>query len=63
MVFVPRFDPEKVKAVETWATSLGVKEFQCFLGLASYSRRLVFGFSIIVEPLYKLCRKNAPFKR
>lgn len=54
-------DPERVKAVETWATPLDVKELQSFLGLASYYRRFISGFSIIAEPLYKLCRKNTPF--
>ena len=54
-------DPEKVKAVETWATPLDVKELQSFLGLASYYRQFISGFSIIAEPLYKLCRKNTPF--
>lgn len=38
-----------------------MKELQSFLGLAGYYRKFIFGFSIIAEPLYKLCRKNVPF--
>lgn len=56
-----RTNPEKVKAVETWPTPLDVKELHSFLGLASYYRRFIAGFSIIAEPLYKLCRKDTPF--
>ena len=54
-------DPEKVKAVETWPVPLNVKELQSFLGLASYYRKFILGFSIIAEPLYQLCRKTVSF--
>ena len=54
-------DPEKVKAVETWPMPQDVTELQSFLGLASYYRRFISGFSVIAEPLYKLCRKGIPF--
>ena len=54
-------DPEKVKAVKTWPEPVNVKELQSFLGLAGYYRKFILGFSIIAEPLYKLCRKNVPF--
>ena len=47
-------DPEKVKAVKTWPVPLNVKELQSFLGLASYYRKFILGFSIIAEPLYQL---------
>ena len=54
-------DPAKVEAVKTWPAPLDVKELQSFLGLASYYRKFISRFSIIVEPLYKLCRKSTPF--
>ncbi|KAL9952487.1 hypothetical protein ACROYT_G039751 [Oculina patagonica] len=54
-------DPEKVKAVKTWPVPVNVKELQSFLGLASYYRKFILGFSIIAEPLYQLCRKNVAF--
>lgn len=54
-------DPEKVKAVETWPVPQNVKELQSFLGLASYYRKFILGFSFIAEPLYQLCRKTASF--
>ena len=54
-------DPEKVKAVKTWPVPMNVKELQSFLGLASYYRKFILGFSSIAEPLYTLCRKNIPF--
>ena len=54
-------DPEKVKAVETWPMPQDVTELQSFLGLASYYKRFISGFSVIAEPLYKLCRKGIPF--
>lgn len=44
-------DPEQVKAVKTWPVPLNVKELQSFLGLASYYRKFILGFSIITEPL------------
>ena len=54
-------DPGKVEAVKTWPLALNVKELQSFLGLASYYRKFILGFSVIAEPLYQLCRKNVPF--
>lgn len=40
---------------------MNVKELQSFLGLAGYYRKLILGFSIIAEPVYKMCRKIVPF--
>ena len=54
-------DPGKVEAVKTWPVPLNVKELQTFLGLASYYRKFILGFSVIAEPLYQLCRKNVLF--
>ena len=38
-----------------------MKELQSFLGLAGYYRKFIIGFSIIAEPVYKMCRKIVPF--
>ena len=51
-------DPDKVETVRTWSTLVDIKELQSFLGLASYYRRFISGFSIIVEPLYKVSGKG-----
>ena len=55
-------DPDKVETVRTWSTLVDIKELQSFLGLASYYRRFISGFSIIAEPLYKLSRKGVAFQ-
>ena len=56
-------DPDKVETVRTWPTPVDIEELrQSFLGLASYYRRFIPGFSIIAEPLYKLSRKGVSFQ-
>ena len=40
-------DPSKVEAVVDWARPTNVSEVRTFLGLASYYRRFVEGFSIL----------------
>ena len=55
-------DPGKVETVRTWPTPVDIKELQSFLGLASYCKRFISGFSIIAEPLYKLARKGVSFQ-
>ena len=54
-------DPSKVKAVVDWARPMNVSEVRSFLGLASYNRRFVEGFSCIETPLTQLTCKNAKF--
>ena len=54
-------DPSKVEAVVDWARPTNVSEVRSFLGLASYYRRFVEGFSRIAAPLTQLTRKNAKF--
>ena len=54
-------DPEKVRAVKEWPTPTTVKEVQSFLGLASYYRRFIAGFSNIARPLHRLTEKGQPF--
>jgi hypothetical protein len=54
-------DPEKVKVVVEWTRPTSVFEIQSFLGLASYYRRFIEGFSKLSGPLTALTRKNAHF--
>ena len=44
-------DPSKVEAMVDWTRPTNVSEIRNFLGLASYYRRFVEGFSRIIAPL------------
>jgi len=48
----------KIKAIKTWPTPKSVKDIKSFIGLASYYRRFVQGFSKIAKPLHKLGEKG-----
>ena len=48
-------DPEKIKCIADWPVPTCPKELKQFLGLASYYRRFVKGFSQLASPLYALC--------
>lgn len=54
-------DPIKTKAVMKWERPSNVTEVRSFLGLASYYRRFVEGFSKIALPLTSLTRKDSKF--
>ena len=53
--------PEKSEAVRCWHKPNNLIELQFFLGLASYYRRFICGFSVVASPLYNLMRKNVRF--
>ena len=55
-------DPNKIEAVVNWGRPTNVSEVRSFLGLASYYRRFVEGFSRIAAPLTQLTRKNVKFE-
>jgi len=54
-------DPTKVEAVVKWENPKSATEIRSFVGLASYYRRFIEGFSKIVTPLTQLTRKDQPF--
>jgi len=55
-------DPTKVEAVLQWEPPKSVTEIRSFLGLASYCRRFIEGFSRIVMPLTQLTKKGQKFE-
>ena len=57
-----RTDPAKIEAVEKWPTPRSTKDVRSFLGLASYYRKFVKGFSSIARPLHHLTGKGVPFE-
>nr|GEW19366.1 hypothetical protein [Tanacetum cinerariifolium] len=54
-------DPAKVEAITKWPRLKIVTEIRSFLGLVSYYRRFVEGFSRLALPLTKLMRKGEKF--
>ena len=54
-------DPEKVKAVREFPQPHNVKSLRSFLGLASYYRRFIQGFSVVANPLFGLTKKDTDF--
>ena len=54
-------DPTKIESVVNWPTPERLRDVRSFLGLCSYYRKMVRGFSEIAAPLHALTQKNAPF--
>lgn len=54
-------DPDKISAIKNLGTPTKPKEVKSFLGLASYYRRFVQGFTNIARPLQRICNKRAKF--
>ena len=57
-----RPDPQKTSAVLAFPTPRSVRDLQSFLGLVSYYRRFVPSMATLAEPLYRLFKKNAPWR-
>jgi len=54
-------DNDKITAVNNWPIPQSKKHLRSFLGLCSYYRRFVKGFSILVKPLYSLTENQIKF--
>jgi hypothetical protein len=55
-------DPEKVEAIREWSVPRNVAEFRSFMGLVSYYKRFIAGFSKIDHPITSLQRKEKKFQ-
>ena len=51
----------KVKAIKEIAQPCNVRQVRRFLGMASYYRNFIYGFSTVVKPLTELTSKNVKF--
>lgn len=54
-------NPEKIKAIQDFPCPRSLRESRSFIGLVSYYRRFVKGFSSIAAPITSLTKKNQPF--
>ena len=55
-------DPSKVNKVQDYPVPTNVRDLRGFLGLASYYRRFIQGFSRKAAPMYQLLRKGVPYE-
>lgn len=56
-----RANPNKIKVIKQYPRPANVRDIQSFIGLCSYFRRYVNGFSKISKPLTSLLKKEQPF--
>jgi RNase H-like domain found in reverse transcriptase/Reverse transcriptase (RNA-dependent DNA polymerase)/Aspartyl protease/Zinc knuckle len=55
-------DPAKIEVVKTFPVPKNLRQLRGFLGLASYYRRFVEGFTKIAAPLNELLKKKVRYK-
>ena len=55
-------DPKKIEVIIEWKPLRNVTKVHSFLGLVSYYRRFIKGFSMITVPMTRLLQKNVRFK-
>ncbi|GJZ89565.1 putative reverse transcriptase domain-containing protein [Tanacetum coccineum] len=54
-------DPTKIESIRDWALPKAPTDIHQFLGLASYYRRFIEGFSKVAKPMTKLTQKSMKF--
>ncbi|GJT81174.1 putative reverse transcriptase domain-containing protein [Tanacetum coccineum] len=54
-------DPSKIESIKDWVLPKSPTEIHQFLGLASYYRQFIEGFSKIARPMTKLTQKSMKF--
>jgi hypothetical protein len=52
---------EKLKAMQEWPTPKNKHEIRSFLGLCTYYRRFISGFTDIAKPLTKVTEQKESF--
>jgi hypothetical protein len=55
-------DPKKIEAIRGWPTPRNMSNIRYFMGLASYYRRFIVGFSKIDHPITSLQKKGTKFE-
>ena len=55
-------DPKKIECIKKWPTPTSVTEIRSFLGLCSYYRRFIEGYSKIAKPWHCLTEKSKKFE-
>jgi transposase InsO family protein len=55
-------DPAKVAKIKDWDPPRNVTEVRSFLGLCSYYRRFIQGFSTLAAPMNRLTEKGVPYE-
>ena len=56
-----KIDPRKTQAVQDFPVPKNVRSLREFLGLTSYYRRFIDGYSRMAKPLYQLTKKDVPY--
>jgi hypothetical protein len=55
-------DPKKIEAIREWSVPKNVTEVRSYMGLSSYYKRFIAGFSRIAHPITSLPRKEKKFQ-
>ena len=54
-------DPEKIRAIEDWLVPKDATDVRSFMGITSYYRRFIEGFSRITNLINSLQKKGKKF--